>query len=153
MQELPLPLREWGREFQVAGTLQSIQLSVADLDSTEAFYSGLLDLPVQRALTVPGAPEHLVLDLGKCQMIFVVDSEVAERHPILQARLETFPRGVGMTLHLMVEGIEEIHKAILAEELEVLYPLELKPYGAWELWLFDPDGYLVVLEEPANGRR
>ena len=137
----------------MADFLQSIQLSVADLDSTEAFYCGIVDLPVQRAITAPGAPEHLVLDLGASRVIFVVDSEVAERHPVLQARLETFPRGVGMTLHLEVEGIDEIYKAILAEQLEVFYPLELKPYGAWELWVFDPDGYLLVLEEPANGRR
>jgi hypothetical protein len=32
----------------------------------------------------------------------------------------------------------------------VLYPLEVKPYGMKELWVFDPDGYLVVLDEPTR---
>ena len=58
-----------------------------------------------------------------------------------------------MTLHLSVTGIEEIYQEILEEELEVLYPLVLKPYGIRELWCFDPDGYLVVLEEPAGPLR
>jgi uncharacterized glyoxalase superfamily protein PhnB len=127
--------------------LQSIQLSVADLGATEAFYSGILDLPTQRGITAPGAPEHLLLDLGQSRVIFVEEEEVARLHPILEARLLSFPRGVGMTLHVEVDGIEEIYQELLEEELEVLYPLEIKPYGTRELWCFDPDGYLVVLEE------
>jgi len=59
-----------------------------------------------------------------------------------------FPRGIGVTLHFDVKNIEAINDAILEEDLEILYPLELKPYGVKELWCFDPDGYLVVLDEP-----
>jgi catechol 2,3-dioxygenase-like lactoylglutathione lyase family enzyme len=132
----------------VAGSLLSIQLSVGDLDTTEAFYGGILELPVQRAITAIGAPEHLVLALDGSQVIFVEDQAVARRHPILEARLDSFPRGIGMTLHLRVTGIQDIFQELLEEELEVLYALELKPYGTRELWCFDPDGYLIVLEEP-----
>ena len=131
----------------MTGMALSVQLSVGDLGATEAFYAGILELPVQRALTSLGAPEHLVLGLDGCQLIFVEDAAVARLHPLLDARLDSFPRGVGMTLHIRVTGIEEIYQEILEEELEVLYPLVLKPYGTRELWCFDPDGYLVVLEE------
>jgi len=132
----------------VAGAPISIQLSVADLGTTEAFYAGILELPVHRAVTPVGAPEHLVLISEGCQVIFVEDSAVGQLHPILEARLEGFPRGVGMTLHLTVSGIADIYQELLEEDLEILYPLERKPYGTLELWCFDPDGYLVVLEEP-----
>jgi len=125
----------------------SIQLSVADLGTTEAFYAGILELAVQRAITPVGAPEHLVLKCGDCEVIFVEDDAVGQLHPILEARLEGFPRGVGMTLHLKVTGIKDIYQELLEEDLEILYPLERKPYGTLELWCFDPDGYLVVLEE------
>jgi len=120
---------------------------VTDLGATEAFYAGILDLPAERGITAPGAPEHLLVDLGQSKLIFVEEEEVARLHPILEARLLNFPRGVGMTLHIEVEGIEAIYQELLEEELEVLYPLEAKPYGTRELWCFDPDGYLVVLEE------
>ena len=64
-----------------------------------------------------------------------------------------FPRGIGVTLHFEVKDIEEISDAIMEEEMEILYPLEIKPYGIKEMWCFDPDGYLVVLDEPlANAR-
>jgi len=134
----------------VAGAPFSIQLSVADLGTTEAFYSGILKLPVQRAITSAGAPEHLVLKRDGYEVIFVEDGAVGQLHPILEARLERFPRGVGMTLHLSVTGIQEIYRELMEEDLEILYPLERKPYGTLELWCFDPDGYLVVLEEPVR---
>ncbi len=38
----------------------SLQLAVADLDVTEAFYGGILELPIEHAITARGAPEHLI---------------------------------------------------------------------------------------------
>lgn len=128
----------------------SIQFSVADLSTTEAFYAGILELPVQRSLTTLGAPDHLMLDMGELALIFVEESDVLRAHPVLEQRLGMFPRGIGLTLHFSVSDIEGINDAILEENLEILYPLELKPYGVKELWCFDPDGYLVVLDEPAG---
>lgn len=125
----------------------SMQLAVTDLGTTEAFYGGILELPVRRALTALGAPEHLVLSQDGWELIFVDEAAVVRTHPVLEERLSTFPKGVGMTIHLRVEEIEDIYDALVDEGLEILYPLEEKPYGMKELWCFDPDGYLVVLEE------
>ncbi|WP_243370663.1 VOC family protein [Geotalea sp. SG265] len=126
----------------------SIQLVVSDLGVTEAFYGGILQMPIERALTSPGAPEHLVMVQDGWKVIFVEESAVLHAHAILEDRLTAFPKGVGMTIHIRVDEIEEIYDALLDEELEILYPLELKPYRVFELWCFDPDGYLVVLEQP-----
>jgi len=125
----------------------SIQFSVADLSVTQAFYAGILELDVQRAFTTLGAPEHLLVDMDGIAIIFVEEGDVIRTHPMLEQRLGMFPRGVGVTLHFDVKNIEAINDAILEEDLEILYPLELKPYGIKELWCFDPDGYLVVLNE------
>lgn len=129
----------------------SLQLTVADLATTEAFYAGILELPVRRALTMRGAPEHLVLGHNGWELIFVEEEGVVREHPALEERLSTFPKGVGMTLHFRVTNLDDIYDAIMEEELEVLYPLEQKPYGLKDLWCFDPDGYLVVLEEVTRG--
>ncbi|KAF0218607.1 MAG: Glyoxalase/bleomycin resistance [Geobacteraceae bacterium] len=128
----------------------SIQLTVAELLTTEAFYGGILELPVRRALTAPGAPEHLVMEQDGWELIFVEEAAVIRTHPVLEERLTTFPKGVGMTIHLRVEEIEDIYDTLVDEGLEILYPLEEKPYGMKELWCFDPDGYLVVLEETSR---
>ncbi len=125
----------------------SIQISVSDLLVTEAFYAGILELPLQHSLTAQGAPEHLILDMDGIAIIFVEQQDVIRAHPVLENRLTIFPRGIGITLHFEVKDIEGISDAILEEGLEILYPLELKPYGIKEMWCFDPDGYLIVLDE------
>jgi uncharacterized glyoxalase superfamily protein PhnB len=133
--------------------LIAMQLTVADLGVTEAFYGGILEIPVARALTSPGAPEHLVMERNGWEVIFVEESAVIQAHPILAERFNVYPKGVGMTFHFRVEAIEEIYDALVDEGLEILYPLERKPYGMLELWCFDPDGYLVVLEQPIKTGR
>ncbi|BEH10692.1 MULTISPECIES: VOC family protein [Geobacter] len=137
----------------MAGASVSIQLAVADLDATEAFYVGILELDVNRALTARGAPEHLELRSGDWEIIFVEEAAVVQVHPFLGERLEEYPKGVGMTIHVQVQGIEDIFDAVVEEGLDVVYPLEEKPYGVKQFWCFDPDGYLLVVEEPHRSRR
>lgn len=131
----------------------SVQCVVAELAITEAFYCGILELPVQRSLTAPGAPDHLMLDMDDMAIVFVEDDDVVRAHPMLEQRLGMFPRGIGVTFHFEVNDIEGISDAIQEEGLEILYPLEVKPYGVKEMWCFDPDGYLIVLDEPVHGRK
>lgn len=128
----------------------SMQLTVANLATTEAFYCGLLEIPIRRALTVPGAPEHLVMRQDGWELVFVEEESVIRAHPVLEERFSIFPKGVGATLHFRVTDIEEIYDALMDEEMEILYHLEEQPYGVKDLWCFDPDGYLVVLEEPTR---
>ena len=128
----------------------SLQLIVADLGTTEAFYAGILELPVRRAFALPGTPEHLVLAQNGWELVFVEAETVIRAYPQLEGSFSTYPRGVGLILQFRVTGIEDIYEAILEEELEIFCPLEEKPYGIKELWCFDPDGYLVMLVEPAK---
>jgi len=130
----------------------SIQLAVSQLIVTEAFYGGILELPIRRSFSAPGAPEHLIVDMDGISLIFVEEIDVIRTHPILEHRFSMFPRGIGVTLHFDVRDIEGIRDAILEEDMEILYHLEEKPYGVKEMWCFDPDGYLVVLEEPMERR-
>lgn len=131
----------------------SIQLAVTQLAVTEAFYAGILELPLQRSLTAAGAPDHLMLDMDGIALVFVEEDDVVRTHPVLGNRFSMFPRGIGITLHFEVKDIEGISDAINEEGLEILYPLEIKPYGVKEMWCFDPDGYLVVIDEALQNRK
>lgn len=130
----------------------SIQLAVSQLAVTEAFYAGILELDVRRSFSAFGAPEHLVVDMDGIAIVFVEEGDVVRTHPVLEHRFSMFPKGIGMTLHFEVQDIEGVRDAVMEEDMEILYPLEEKPYGVKEMWCFDPDGYLVVLEEPCHRR-
>lgn len=131
----------------------SIQLAVTNLAVSEAFYAGILELPVQRSLTAIGAPDHLVLDMDGIALVFVEEDDVVRAHPVLGNRFSMFPRGIGVTLHFEVKDMEGISDAVTEEGLEILYPLEIKPYGVKEMWCFDPDGYLIVLDEARENNK
>ena len=139
-----------GPETDRPAPVVSIQLAVASLDATEAFYAGILEVPVLRALTVPGASGHLVMERPGWRLIFVEEEAVIQNHPVLDERFRENERGVGVSLHFPVADIEEIFAAVIEEELEIVYPLRTLPYGVKEFWCRDPDGYLVVLEEPVR---
>ena len=126
----------------------TLQVVVANLDTTEAFYAGILELPLMRGLTVAGAPSYLILEREGWRLIFVEENAVLLNHPLLEEPFRENEKGVGMSLHFPVVNIEEIYDAVIEEELEVVYPLRLHPYGIKEFWCRDPDGYLVALEEP-----
>ena len=125
----------------------TIHLAVADLATSAAFYGGILELPLEHAFTAPGAPEHFTLNYDGAALVFVEEDAVIREHPRMQERMTMFPKGVGMTLHFRVENSQEIADAIEEEGLEILYPLTYHPFGVKEMWCFDPDGYLVVIEE------
>lgn len=125
----------------------SLQLTVADIHTTEAFYGGILELAVSRVVTAPGSPELLVVSQEGCELVFAELDAVVRAHPLLEEALASFPKGVGVTLRFAVTGLEEISEALAEEDIAVMYPLASLPFGVRELWCFDPDGYLVVLEE------
>lgn len=125
----------------------SIQLTVADLGVTEAFYGGLLELPVKRSFTMRGAPEHLVISQDGWEMVFVEKKSVIRCWPELKESLMAYPMGVGMILHIRVTEIEDIADAFADEGIQILHPLKELRYGMKELWCLDPDGYLLALEE------
>ena len=83
----------------------SIQLTVSQLVVTEAFYAGILDLPVQRSFTSKGAPDHLVIEMDGMAIVFVEEADVIKAHPVLEPRFSMFPRGIGVTLHFEVTDI------------------------------------------------
>lgn len=129
------------------GAKIAIQLTVADLGVTEAFYIGILELPVKRSFTMRGAPEHLVLRQDDWELLFVEEGSVVKGLPELKESLSEYPKGVGMILHIRLEGIEDITDALEEEGIEILHPLKEMPYGMKELWCLDPDGYMLALEE------
>jgi predicted enzyme related to lactoylglutathione lyase len=126
----------------------SIQLTVSNLGITEAFYGGILELPVKRSFAVGRALEHLSISQNGFDLVFVPEEAVFSMQPELKQGMVECPKGIGMALRIRVSEIEDISDALEEEGIEVLYPLKAVPYGMKELWCFDPDGYLLALEEP-----
>lgn len=125
----------------------TLTLAVSDLDRTETFYGELLGFPVERFLPAPGHPPVLLLGQGDATVLFREAAAIEALHPALFQNLERLPRGVGVSLELTVASLGPILKTIARRGVHTLYELEDDEFRRREIWLHDPDGYLVVLSE------
>lgn len=129
----------------------TLTLAVSDLERTTDFYGELLELPIERFVPVTGHPPVLLLGHGDATVLFRETAALEALHPALFQNLERHPRGIGVTLEFTVRELKTILKNIARRQLHTLYELEDDEFRRREVWLHDPDGYLVILsEEPAE---
>lgn len=127
----------------------TLTLAVADLEKTAEFYGRVLGLELERFVPMPGHAPVLLLPRGDATVLFRQTEDLAAHHPAVFQNLDRHPRGVGMTLELTFDDLRPVAGNIFRQKLHVLYELEDEEYHRRELWLHDPDGYLVILtEEP-----
>jgi len=125
----------------------SFTLGVADLQRSEDFYREILQLNPERGDTDKGELEFLLLRCaGSC--IVLRPLQVLEaQHPALLQNLTRQPLGVGMQVELSCTDLSAVRLAIERYQWPVCYELEDDEHQRSEIWLHDPDGYLVVLNE------
>lgn len=129
----------------------TLTLAVSDLKHTAAFYGELLELPIERFEPAPGLPSVLLLGCGESTILFRQTAMLEALHPALFQNLERHPRGVGVSLEFTVAKLNPILEKITRRQLHTLYELADDEFGRREIWLHDPDGYLIVLgEEPTT---
>lgn len=107
--------------------LHHINLNVADLDRTEAFYRSLFSLPPRRA--VPGRPD--ILDLGDGVSFL----SVPEREPY------------GVIDHFCV-GVRDFESQRVGEKLTQNGFTDGLTVGDDFVYVTDPDGFRVQISDP-----
>jgi catechol 2,3-dioxygenase-like lactoylglutathione lyase family enzyme len=123
----------------------TLNLGVADLDRTAAFYNDILQLATERFLPAPGHRPLLMLRRGDATILFRELEALEAQHPALFQNLNRHPLGVGMTLEFTVADLRPVLRAVTRRQLHLLYELEDEEFDRHEIWLHDPDGYLVIL--------
>jgi len=125
----------------------TLALAVRDLDNTEFFYRELLARPVER-FAPPGFAPVLLLRDGDATVIFRSVDVTEALHPSLYQELDRQPFGIGVRLEFTVDDLDDIVRRLERRQMPLLYELEDSEHQRRELWLHDPDGYLVVVETP-----
>lgn len=130
----------------------TVTLAVADLATTEEFYTVTLGLAVERVVPLPGHPPLLLLRRGDATLLFREDAVLEALHPAALQHLERHPRGVGMALELTLPDLGGTRRRLARRRWHLIYELEDAEFDREEIWLHDPDGYLLVLgTDPGKG--
>ncbi|NOQ52414.1 MAG: hypothetical protein GQ578_09400 [Desulfuromonadaceae bacterium] len=125
----------------------SFTLGVSDLQRTEAFYRDILQLNPRRSQAVGRAPDFLLLRCRETCIVFRLLEDLEAQHPALLQNLTRQPLGVGVQLELSCRDLTVVRFRIERDQWPIAYELEDDEHQRREIWLHDPDGYLLVLNE------
>ena len=125
----------------------SLTLAVSDLQRTENFYREILQLSPRWGQTRAGLADFLLLCCQQTCIVFRQLSDLEARHPALLQNLDRHPLGVGVQLEFACSDLSGIRRNLKRHRWPVNYELEDDEHHRSEIWLYDPDGYLLVLNE------
>lgn len=128
----------------------SLTLGITSLDHTEDFYREILTLSPERRRAAAQFPEFLLVQCGATCIVFQQLEHLQAQHPALLQNLTRQPRGVGVQLELSCPDLGRVRANIDRYQWPVAYELEDSEHQRSEIWLQDPDGYLLVLNEEAG---
>lgn len=123
-------------------------IAVRDVRASSRWYAELLG--------VHGSPEHPHRDFynrlfSSDRMVLQLHAWDVENHPNLVDRAAA-PCGHGVLLWFMVEDFTAAVARARGLGAEVIEDAHINPApNQWEIWLRDPDGYVVVVAGPTGG--
>jgi catechol 2,3-dioxygenase-like lactoylglutathione lyase family enzyme len=117
-------------------------LDVADLERSVRFYTDTLDFQVVNASAWAGHRTS-VLQLGAFHLFLLEQpAEGPSRYQLPKA---------GPVIGLSEVRIEARSEALQRASADIVQPLTQSPWGGRSLLLRDPDGYLIMIQEPREG--
>ena len=129
----------------------SLTLCVSCLDRTESFYREILHLSILRQSLQKGMPDILILNHGSGIVLFREKVALESQHPAIFSPLDRHPWGLGCSIEFEVADLEQVRREFSRRQLHLLYELSDEEFGWQELWLHDPDGYLIILSQSSSG--
>jgi len=125
----------------------SLTLAVSDLQQTEHFYRNILQLSPRWGKTRGRLADFLLLHCQQACIVFRQLADLEASHPALLQNLDRHPLGVGVQLEFASPDLSRVRHSIDRHRWPVSYELDDDEHCRRELWLHDPDGYLLVLNE------
>lgn len=128
----------------------TLTLAVTDIDRSEYFYRNILQLALERFTPQGSSNPVLLLRQGDATILLRETQVLEAHHPAAFQHLERQPRGVGISLDFEIDDLALVQRVIARQQLSCLYELEDREHGFHELWLYDPDHYLIILTQNDN---
>lgn len=125
----------------------SLTLGTTDLDHTYDFYRQLPGLTVQWLTDSRGAVTALMVCADNLRMVFHPLHSLERQHPTLLQHLSRTLLGAGVIIELECTDLDGIYRTARRNNWSILYELDDREHSRRELWLQDPNGYLLAMNE------
>ncbi len=125
----------------------SLTLGTTDLEMTYDFYRQIPGLSVSWLSRSTDAGTSLMLCANNFKIVFLPLNTLEQQHPVLFQHLSRTSLGAGMTLEFECPELDPIYLAARRNNWPILYELDDREHLRRELWLQDPNGYLIAMNE------
>ncbi len=120
-------------------------LMVEDVTQTIAFYRDVLGFTVTATQPEDATPVWAMLQAGEVKLMFQARQSLEEELPQLMGQ----PIAASQTLYIEVDDADALHHDI-ASQAQIIKEPQTSFYGAREVTIQDPNGYLLCFSSPAS---
>ena len=125
----------------------NLPLAAVDLEKTANFYREVLLLFPEFIQNSRAESSYLLLVVGTMKIVFQQLKEMEAQHLALLQSLTRNPLGTGVQLEVSCENLDDIYRMVNYYDWPIAYEMDDQEHQRRELWLQDPNGYLLVLNE------
>jgi lactoylglutathione lyase len=130
---------------RVAGRPIVVELFVSDVERSIAFYRAL-GFEVARRWE-----DWVPLRRGEIKLTLQGDAHAVEGPHYFTPDIGRFPRGTGVEVSIQVDDVDALYAAAEAARLNVVKPIQDRPWHGRDFRLADPDGYFLRITSPLRG--
>jgi catechol 2,3-dioxygenase-like lactoylglutathione lyase family enzyme len=119
-----------------------VELFVHDVEASIAFYKAL-GFSVARRYE-----DYVLLRRGEIRLSLQGDSHVVAGPHYFTPHIRDFPRGTGVEISIQVADVDAEYIRARTSGLNIVKPMQDRPWGARDFRVADPDGYFLRITSP-----
>ena len=122
-----------------------VEFFVGDVERSIEFYSHLGFHVAKRC------EDWVLLRRGETKLGLQGDTNAVTGPHYFTPDIGRSPRGTGVEVSVQVDDVDAVYAAVLAAGLNVVKPIQDRPWRARDFRIADPDGYFVRITSPLRG--
>ena len=119
-----------------------VELFVSDVERSIAFYRAL-GFDVARRYE-----DYVQLRRGEIRLSLQGDAHAVEGPHYFTPHIKSFPRGTGVEVSIQVADVDAEYIRARTAGLNIVKPMQDRPWGARDFRVADPDGYFLRVTSP-----
>ena len=121
----------------------NLTLAASDLEKSRLFYQDILGLKTEGN----DKEAYFIVCFTNIKVVFQPVAILERQHPIFLQHINRSALGVGVQFELNCPNLKEIESILNRCQWPMIYELDDQEHQRREIWIQDPDGYLVVLNQ------
>jgi lactoylglutathione lyase len=124
-----------------------IEIFVSDFERSRAFYEALGFAVVRHW------EDWAMLALGDNVLDLQGDAHAVEGPHYFTPEIGRFPRGTGVEISIEVEDVDALYERARTLGVDIVKPIQDRPWKARDFRIADPDGYFLRITTPLRRER